>query len=179
MNNIEVRPFFIESVQNRNTFNIIDGKKVGTTKAPGGRFSFFIGDSATTKRLAIDLSHEVPNPYHNDKTKLPVVWRNLDIDKQEFITKQQELEIKYNKEPGFLTNESFNNFDVDSRTLRSKNRTYLQSFMHTFEDKKNVLRLDNLHDEVCYEALKGSKFFAMSYDEAVKNSNNVRFYISH
>ncbi len=179
MNTIEIRPYFRESAQARNTFNVIDGKRVGTTKAPGGKFNFFIGDSAKNKRLAIDLGYLVPNPWHQDKAGLPASWKQSGIDEQEQITKQQELEIKYDKPAGFLTTESFDAFDVDAITLKRKKRTYLQSIMHMFEDQKNTLVLNNLHDEVIYEAIKSSKFFAMSYEEANAKPMSVRFYVSH
>lgn len=179
MNTIEIRPLFRESVQGRNVSNIIDGKKVGTTKAPGGKFIFQIGDSARTRRLAIDLSYEVPNPWYDNQANLPSNWRNTGIEKQERVTKQIQLEIKYNKPNGFLNNESFDPFDVDSRELRKKERTYLQSIMHVFEDGRNVLNLDRLHDEIIYEAIKSSRFFALDYDDAIRRSNSVRFYVSH
>lgn len=179
MNTIEIRPFFQESAQNRNQFNIIDGKKVGTTKAPGGKFIFFIPDNGRTKRLAIDLSYKVTNPWFGKKASLPSNWINHEIDKQEEITKQQELEIKYNQPMGFLDNHCFDAFDVDAKHLKNKARTYLQSFFHIFEDQKNTLVLDNLHDEVAYEAIKNSKLFALSYEDALLKANTVRFYVSH
>lgn len=180
MNTIEIRPLFRESVQGRNVSNIIDGKKVGTTKAGSGKFVFQIQDDGRNKRLAIDLSYQVPNPWYGKKASLPSNWYNVSgIDEQETLSKQKQLEIKYNKESGYLDNSSFDPFDVDVTQLKRKPRTYLQSIMHIFEDGKNVLHLDNLHDEIIYEAVKSSKFFAMDYTEAQRRSNEVRYYVSH
>lgn len=176
---IEIRPFGHESAQNRNKYNIIDGKRVGTTKAPGGTFSFMIQDDPKSGRLAIDLSYKVPNPWFQKQENLPSNWYNSNVVNQEEITKQQELEIKYNKPNGYLDNNSFDMFDVDARSLKTKQRTYLQTFMHVFVDGKNSLRMDNLHDEILYEAIKSSKLFGLDYADALQKSNSVRFYISH
>ena len=63
-NKVYIRPVPRESIQGRNSFRIVDGVKVGTTKAKGGSFTFQAQVSRQTGDLAFNLDRLVDTPYY-------------------------------------------------------------------------------------------------------------------
>jgi hypothetical protein len=172
---VSIRPVGRESIQGRNQYKIVDGVKVGTTKAPGGTFMFQIQQNKTNGHLAIDLERLVDNKWYAEKEEdvnLPSAWGNSSIWKKKKISRQTELELKYNKKEGFLTAIGFR-VDKDDKT-----RTYLQQLYKVFVDSLNELDLTIMDDELMYEAILQSSFFANSMEE-INNTPGARFYISH
>lgn len=175
---IYVRPVFRESIQGRNHFNIVDGVKVGTTKAPNGTF-MFQPQLGKDGKLAFNLGRLVENKWYKEKEEdvtLPSSWKDSTIWKKQKITRQEELELKYNKPQGFLSTEAF--VIGNDGNIKNKKRTYLQTLSKIFKDSLNELNLDNMDEELIYEAILESKFFANSIDE-INSTPYSRFYISH
>lgn len=178
--NIVIRPKYRESIYKANSKDakMIAGQLQGPTKMPTGTFTFQIRDNAKTKRLNINLDRLVDNPYFSESktdANLPSEWSNSEIWKQKKITRQQELEIRFNKPPGFLDTSSFGQ---PSAGMHKQQRTYLQTFMYQLKDGATELNLDNLNDIILYEAALVDKMFGTSYLDA-QSKPDARFYIHH
>jgi cell division protein ZapA (FtsZ GTPase activity inhibitor) len=165
-----IEPKTRRSAQGRRLVINVNGRREERTKAKGTAFIFQI----LKKRdgtLNSGLEYFVPNEWHEKKeenVKLPSNWRGSDIWKRETITRQEQLELSYNKPPGFLTN---------IPEVEKDKYTYLQTFMYRLEDTQNVVDLSTLKGEVFLEAAKASPRVADSADEALYDLN-ARFYIS-
>ncbi|MCJ8334971.1 MAG: hypothetical protein MJH10_12070 [Epibacterium sp.] len=166
--NLTIRPLFRESAQKRNTYLLRNGRRYGTTKAPGGSFVYNIQDSPSKKRLAIPLDRVVTNPYKDGGKMITNKWMNKGVEKLEKITRQTELEIKYNLEQGFLDPRSYR---IDSKAPR----TYLQKLTYRFNDGNNEIDTNTLDGELLLEAIEESTLIAKNYEDAV--TKQARYYI--
>lgn len=178
-NKVYIRPVARESVQKRNQYRYVDGVQVGTTKAPGGTFTFQIQPNQKNGKLAINLDKVVSNKWYAEKEEdasLPSAWSNTAIWSKKQITRQEELELKYNKKPGFLNTDSFR-YDTSKKYL-GQNRTYLQLLSKIFTDGINELDLSVMDDELMYEGILESNLFANSLEE-ISSTPGARFYISY
>lgn len=178
-NKVYIRPVARESVQKRNSYKFVDGVQVGTTKAPGGTFMFQIQANQRGGKLAINLDRQVDNKYYVEKeedAQLPSAWHDSTIWSKKKISRQEELELKYNRKPGFLHTEAFKH-DPSSR-LRAQSRSYLQQLTKIFSDGINELNLNEMDDELIYEGVLESNLFANSLEE-ISTTPGARFYISY
>lgn len=185
---VYLRPVVGTSAQERRVYKIIDGEKkevtktidgstVGFAKSFGGTFTFQISPRSSDGRLAINLDKLVANPFYQEDEKdvqLPSQWSNSTIWKKPRITRQEELELKYNKKPGFFATEGFR--VNGNKKPWQQERTYLQQLQRIFSASQNELDLTVMDDELIYEAVLESKFFANTLEEITGES---RFYISH
>lgn len=175
-----IRPKYQESPQKRNTFTMVNGQRMGLTKAPKAKFWFQIQDGKNGK-LNINLGELIKNPWRGKPNgELAPAWQSSDITNKEMITKQEYLEIKYSLDPGYLNYDSYRifNYVTIPGQHRKQSRTYLQSFQRVLNDGVTKIVLDNLDDEILYEAMLASSMFAKSYAESESNSR-CRFYISY
>lgn len=165
-----IKPKARRSAQGRRLVIEVNGKREERTKAKGTAFVFQI----LKKRdgtLNTGLDYHVPNDWHKkslDEVQLPSNWSGSDIWKRETITKQEELELKYNQKPGFFTNVP----ETDP-----KKYTYMQTFMYRLEDTENVVDLNTMKGEIFFEAANASPRIANSEEEALYDLN-ARFFIS-
>lgn len=176
-NKVYIRPVPRESIQGRNSFRIVDGVKVGTTKAKGGSFTFQAQVSKQTGDLAFNLDRLVDNPYYvedEENKNLPVHWADSNIWRRPQITRQQQLELKWNKKPGFFHTESFS--PNGNLPFAKRERSYLQTLSIILIDGLNVLDMKKMDHELLYEAMLASSLIANSMEEI---DGTTRFYISH
>lgn len=153
-----------------------DGRRKTTDSIPKSTFIFTIRRKVDGL-LNSGLDYYIDNPYKADKAEdanFPTNWRNSDIWKDHRITKQTELEIKWNLPPNQLTNKP---------NLRSgfKNKgqepTYLESFKYLLENAENRISLETLKGEIMIEACKASSLVANSESEVI-SSPYARFYLA-
>lgn len=98
----------------------------------------------------------VDNPYFGeDKSKLGKGWEYLS-DKKE-ITRQELLEKKHGREPGFYTNRSYRKGDKD--------RTFMQTLKLPLNDGTTIWDTNNPIDEIRYFVTLKHPFVAASLEE--------------
>lgn len=166
-----VKPIRQVSAQGRHLWSGPDGKPLETTKSRGATTTFsLLRDRNGLLRSGLD--YRVPNDQWKAKSAaeaaLPSNWRGTDIWQQDTITRQEQLEVKYNLPPSTLTNIPNQN---------RKKYTYLQVLRIRLEDRENRFSLDTLDGELFFEAAKVSKLIANTLED-VKFSPYAQFYIS-
>lgn len=189
-----VNPIQRQSVQGRGEYAFV---KADGTSVPAGRtFSKGVGkryqfpSSIDGQQLKTGLQRLVPNPWYGKEPKkvnenLPSFyhigadWRN-NIEKlvqDEEITKQLELEIRFNLEEGYLTNRKLLQASFKSR---NKNMDDAFNFLETFKiilyDRPNRFADDTLRGALAQEMAKVSMRIADSKTKA--NPSMHHFYIS-
>ncbi len=167
---VKIRPKFTESIQGRNQYKIINGKREGTTKAPGGTTTLFIGDRGDGK-LNIGFDKMRDNPYKKGGRRLPSNWRNKGIEELDEISVQTYFEIKHNVKEDYYNPRAY--------VLRKHNpepRTFLQQQKIVLKDGTTVFDTDNPVHELFVEYFKHSKIVANSREEA-DASQSARFYV--
>lgn len=167
---VYIRPKFTESVQGRNRYNIVNGRREGTTKAPGGTTTICIADRGDGQ-LNIGFDEKVRNPWFQSPEKLPSRWRNSGVEKLEEISKQTYFEIKHNVEENYYNPKAY-----VVRRNNKEPRTFLQTIKLVLQDKMTTMDLTDPVHELFYEHFKYSTLVAPSRDEADKNPN-ARFYV--
>lgn len=172
---IIIKPVPRRSVQNRRlTVTSPTGQTTSTDSVPKSTLTFAL-QRKRDGLLNSGLDYYVSNPYKAkslEEAKLPSNWAGNNIWKEDRITRQQELELKYNKEPGFLTS-------VPNYNMRKRNKdvvaTYLEEFRFRLENVENKIDLETLKGEIMYEAAKVSSIIATSKEEITPFSS---FYIA-
>jgi hypothetical protein len=137
------------SAQGRNRQVTSDGRTISDrTKAARAATWFTPSVSVSKNQLNTGFWKTIVNPYKSEKkesVKLPAAWETSDIWKQDQITIQQWLEIKYDHPAGFYSSEKPDIFD-----RRGKTATYLQGFRYELSDGITVLDLSKERDHIMY-----------------------------
>lgn len=98
----------------------------------------------------------VDNPYfEEDKSKLGKGWEYL--SEKKMITRQELLEKKHERSPGFYTNKPFRKGDKD--------RTFMQTLKIPLNDGTTIIDTANPVDEVRYYVILGHPFIAGSLED--------------
>jgi hypothetical protein len=144
-----IRSVAAPSAQARHRQVSTDGRTLSDrTKAAGAGTWFTPSISISKNLLNTGFWKNIPNPYKSEKketVKLPSGWENSEIWKQDQISIQQWLEIKYAHPPGFFSSEKPDIFD-----RRGKTSTYLQGFRYELKDGITVLDLSRERDHLMY-----------------------------
>lgn len=107
------------------------------------------------------LKLETLRAYESQVSKLGKGWEYLATKKE--ITRQELLEKKHGKDPGFYTNRPFRRGDD------LKEMTYMQKFRIALNDGTTILDTNNPDHELAYYFLLATKFVANSRREYLEH----------
>jgi len=198
-----IKPVQRTSVQGRSNYHYVSptGELINANRSFAKDVGKIYNFPATSDGTAIvtGLGRMVDNPWYNKDPKnvnegLPehyfvgANWMNQ-VEKlvtYPEITKQLELEVRFNKPEGFLTDQKNLHFSLRQRKDSDK-ANYLETFQAVFYDRSNRLDDTTLRSALIMELAKVSKkiakdkdainpskhdFFIATEDEAVIERNN-------
>lgn len=158
-----------ESAQKRHQYTHWNGKKLNKTKAASAYTSFSPSVSSSKGMLNTGFWELEVNPYYSESEEaamelgLPNAWIDKGVYKRKKITRQEYLEIKHHREPGFYT--SISPKPVTLGREKGFKPTFLQSFIYMLNDGLTVLDLDDPRDEIMYYLAIQSPKIANSFEE--------------
>lgn len=183
-----INPVRRQSVQNRNDYAFINGKgdlipmDRSFANEVGKRYNF--PSSLDGQTIRTQLDRLVDNKWFDlDPSSLPAhlqvsdLWmqRMPEIVKQEKITKQQELEMRFALDPGTLTTKKNLHYNLKFRDA-TKKPNYLEGFTLTLYDRPNRFTDETLRGALAIELAKVSGKIAE--DKAHINTTRHDFYIA-
>lgn len=189
---IFIDPVQRTSVQGRNSYTYVtpsgDPVNTGRSFAKGAEKRYNFPSSSDGTSIVTNLNRMVDNPWYNKDPQdvndgLPehyhvgADWmRHVEqLVKEPQITKQKELEIRFNQPEGFLTDKKNLHFSFKSRS-KDIEPNYLERFQVILYDRSNRFEDTSLRQALIIELAKVSKKIAP--DKASVNPSRHDFFIS-
>lgn len=184
MTTMYVNPVPRKSAQGRNEYKFVDSlgnvKDWPRTAAAKATKRYSFPANADGRTLRTGLNRQVDNPYYGMKPEelnLSSKWYDQaeDLVKRPSISKQMELEIRFDLDEGTLTSNKTLNYSFKRRS-GTEEPTYLETFTIVLEDRPNRFDDTTLEGALAIEMVKSSRKFADDRNSA--NPSKHDFYIS-